>query len=343
MANWMIYGANGYTGRLIAEEAKRRGMTPVLAGRSAVVVELARTLGFEARRFGLGSVEEASAGLREISVVLHCAGPFSATSRPMLEACLRTGTHYMDITGEVAVFESVFERDSALKSAGVTAIPGVGFDVVPTDSLARLLKDRLPDASKLKLAWKSAGDVSPGTFRSMIEGLAEGAMVRKDGKLVRVPFGSKSIRVPFNRGPENALLIAWGDVSTAFHTTGIPDIEIYTAGSRATAIGMRLASRLAKAGPIAALAKRVAPRLAPGPSAEKRERGRTWLWGEAKNAAGKAVTLRMSTPEGYRFTVLSSLAAVDRLISAPPPAGALTPVLAFGPDFIRSIPDVEIL
>jgi short subunit dehydrogenase-like uncharacterized protein len=343
MANWMIYGANGYTGRLIAEEARRRGMTPVLAGRSEAVVRLARELGFEARRFGLSSVEEAASGLREISAVLHCAGPFSATSRPMLEACLRTGTHYLDITGEVAVFESVFERDRELKSAGVTAIPGVGFDVVPTDTVARLLKDRLPDATRLKLAWKAEGSFSPGTFRTMMEGLSQGAIVRKDGNLVRVPMGSKSIRAPFGGAPENAILIAWGDVATAFHTTGIPDIEVYIAGSRAAALGMRGLGLLARSEAIVRMAKRAAPRIAPGPSERVRERARVFIWGEARNAAGKAVTQRLSTPEGYRFTALSSLAAVDRLLSSPPPAGALTPVMAFGPDFIRSIPGVEIL
>jgi short subunit dehydrogenase-like uncharacterized protein len=242
----MIYGANGYTGNLIAREAKRRGLKPVLGGRSPEVVALAGELGLESRQFGLGDPAEISRNLAGISLVLHCAGPFSATSQPMLEGCLQARAHYLDITGEVAVFESIFERDAELKRAGLLAMPGVGFDVVPTDCLARMLKDALPDATQLKMAWKGGSSISAGTAKSMIEGFSSGAVVRKGGKLVSVPMGSKSIQVPFKGRPETAILIAWGDVSTAFRTTGIPDIEIYSRGSPGLARGIRLASGLVR-------------------------------------------------------------------------------------------------
>ncbi len=343
MPNWIIYGANGYTGRLIAEEAARRGLKPILAGRSDEVLALARTLGLEGRKFDLSSPAAAAEGLAGSEFVLHCAGPFSATSRPMLEACLKSKTHYLDITGEVAIFESIFERSAELRAAGIAAIPGVGFDVVPTDTLASLLKEKLPDANRLKLAWKANGDVSPGTLKSMIEGMREGAMVRKDGKLVKLPFGSKTLQIPIRERPETAILISWGDVSTAFHTTGIGDIEIYTAGSTGMALGMRLAGKLASSDLLQGWMKHAADKLKKGPSARKRESGRTFLWGEARNAAGKAVTIKMKTPEGYRFTVYSALAVAERMLALAPPPGALTPVLAFGTALVRQVPDVEIL
>src|SRR6266849_1625195 len=144
MPNWLIYGANGYTGELIAREAARRGHRPILAGRSADrIVPLARELGCESRAFALDRIGDALDG---IALALHCAGPFIRTSAPMVAACLRSGAHYLDITGEIPVFEAIMKRDADAKARGVTLLPGVGFDVVPTDCLAAMLARRMPDA-----------------------------------------------------------------------------------------------------------------------------------------------------------------------------------------------------
>src|ERR1700682_2360478 len=144
MSNWLIYGANGYTGKLIAREAFRRGHRPLLAGRSAGrIAPLARELGCESRTFALDRAGDALDG---IGLVLHCAGPFIRTSAQMIEACLRSGSHYLDITGEIPVFESIMKRNADAIARGVTLLPGVGFDVVPTDCLAAMLARRLSDA-----------------------------------------------------------------------------------------------------------------------------------------------------------------------------------------------------
>ena len=176
---WMIYGANGYTGRLAAREAKDRALTPILAGRRAEQIQpLARELGFESRLFDLADPAVVARNLEDVAAVLHCAGPFSATSRPMLAGCLRARTHYLDITGEIAVFEDIHARSEEFKNAGIVVIPGVGFDVVPTDCLAAMLKRELPSATHLKLAFKSReGRLSPGTTKTMVEGLPEGRQV----------------------------------------------------------------------------------------------------------------------------------------------------------------------
>lgn len=95
----MIYGATGYTGKLVAKEAKRQGLNPLLAGRNeAKVKAVAEPLGFEYRAFGLDNNAAMDAALSEVQAVLHIAGPFSKTSKPMLDACLRTKRHYLDIT-----------------------------------------------------------------------------------------------------------------------------------------------------------------------------------------------------------------------------------------------------
>src|SRR6266550_6648973 len=150
---WMIYGANGYTGQLIAELANNHGEKPILAGRNAAKVRaLAEKLGLPWRAFALDRPD-----LRDIELVLHCAGPFSATSRPMVDACLLARAHYLDITGEIDVFESVLGRDEEARQRGIVLLPGAGFDVVPSDCLAALLKQRLPSATKLELAFAPIG------------------------------------------------------------------------------------------------------------------------------------------------------------------------------------------
>jgi short subunit dehydrogenase-like uncharacterized protein len=220
---WMIYGANGYTGELIAREAARRGLKPILAGRSpGKIAPLANELGLEARVFDLGDVAQTAAALEGVSLVLHCAGPFSATSAPMIAACLRARAHYLDITGEISVFEHAMEQDAMARAAGIVVCPGVGFDVIPTDCLAATLKAALPDATHLALGFDSRSGFSPGTAKTSVEGLAQGGKIRRDGKIVAVSLAYKTRRIDFGNGEKLAMTIPWGDVSTAFHTTGIP-------------------------------------------------------------------------------------------------------------------------
>lgn len=340
MANWMIYGANGYTGELIAREAVRRGQHPILAGRNAERVHaLARELGCEARVFDLDQID-----LSGVSLVLHCAGPFIHTSKPMVKACLAAGAHYLDITGEIGVFEAVFRRHDEAKQRGVTLLPGVGFDVVPTDCLAAMLHQELSDATELWLAFSMRnGGVSRGTLKTMIEGAGRGGAIRRNGKIEVVPqlFDVRSI--PFRSGPRMAMTIPWGDVSTAFHTTGIPNIRVYSSQSPRALRRLRLMGPflpLLRIGPLRRLAQKYADRTT-GPSEQQRASARIDLWGRAVNAQGKEVTKTMSVAEGYNFTVLSALAAVDKVLAAPKP-GAFTPAKFFGATFVTEIPGTEL-
>ena len=184
MPGFLIYGANGYTGSLIARAAAARGHQPILAGRNAEpLATLARELGLEHRIFALDSPDAVAEGIRGVGMVLHCAGPFAHTSKPMADACLRTGVHYLDITGEVGVFEALAARDQEAKAAQVMLLPGVGFDVVPSDCLAAHLKRRLPSANRLALGFQTFGSVSRGTATTMVENIARGGVVRQDGRL----------------------------------------------------------------------------------------------------------------------------------------------------------------
>jgi len=333
---WMIYGANGYTGELIAREAVRRGHRPLLAGRNAKTIEpLARELGCQWRAFPLERPR-----LDGVSLVLHCAGPFIHTAMPMVRACLAAGAHYLDITGEIAVFESIFALDDEAKRAGVTLLPGVGFDVVPTDCLAAMLAERLPDADELWLAFYGAGtSLSRGTMKTMIEGLHEGGAIRENGRIKRVPMAYDVREIPFSCGPRMAMTIPWGDVATAWRTTGIPNIRVYNAASpRAIARVKRMARlfSLLRFRPLRRLLQLVANRRT-GPPEKARAAARMYLWGRAARRDGTEVTMTMETPEGYAFTVLSAVRAVERVLEGGVATGSLTPARAFGAGFVGEV------
>lgn len=341
---FLLYGANGYTGELTARTAAARGLRPILAGRTRASLEpLARELGLELRVFGLEDPEAVDEGLAGMDVVLHCAGPFSRTARPMAEACLRTKTHYLDITGEIAAFEALAACDAEARAAGVMLLPGTGFDVVPSDCLAAHLKRRLPEAKHLALAFTSSGGLSRGTATTMVENLDKGGLVRRDGKLLRVPAAWKTRAIDFGRGERPCVTIPWGDVSTAYHSTGIPNVEVYLAVPAAMGIAMRLSRHLGPllgSPPVRSLLLAWVRSGSAGPSAEVRSRARAVLWGEAADEGSGRAVARLRTPEGYSLTALTSLAIVERVLRGEAPPGFQTPSRAYGADFVLEIEGV---
>jgi short subunit dehydrogenase-like uncharacterized protein len=340
----LIYGANGYTGELIARRAAERGLRPVLAGRNAEGVgRVARELGLPHLAVGLDDASALDGALRERAAVIHCAGPFSRTSRAMAEACMRTGAHYLDITGEIGVFEALYRRDADARAAGVMLLPGVGFDVVPSDCLAAHLKRRLPSATRLALAFRALGGVSRGTATTAVEGAHQGGAIRRAGKIVPVPPAHAARTVDFGRGPVHVVAIPWGDVSTAYHSTGIPNIEVYMAVSPGAARVMRLsalARPLLAAKPVQGLLRRLVRRGQPGPDAEQRARGVSLLWGEALDDAGRRAVSRLQGPEGYTLTAMAAVHIAEKVLAGGATPGFQTPSRAFGPDLVMELDGV---
>ncbi|MGH8371360.1 MAG: saccharopine dehydrogenase family protein [Gammaproteobacteria bacterium] len=341
--NWIIYGANGYTGELIAREAARRGLKPVLVGRSREKVEaLAHERGLDARGFGLDDVAEVVRQLSGYALVLNCAGPFSATAAPMMEACLRARAHYLDITGEIAVFELAQSLNARAREAGVVLCPGVGFDVIPTDCVAAALKAAMPDATHLALGFDSRSGLSPGTAKTSVEGLAQGGKVRRDGKIVSVPLAYKVRRIDFGDGEKNAMTIPWGDVSTAFHSTGIPNIEVFIPGSPGMIANLKRANWIRPLLGLSFVQRLLKARIAKtvkGPDEATRARKPTFVWGEVTNARGDKKTARIRTANGYSLTVTGSLAVVEYLMTNKPAGGAYTPSKLMGADLVSRLPE----
>jgi short subunit dehydrogenase-like uncharacterized protein len=343
MADSLIYGATGYTGRLILARCLERGLGPILAGRSDAVRELAHQHGLEARVVGLDDPAALRAALAGVSCVLHCAGPFAHTSRPMADACLATGAHYLDITGELSVFEALAARHEEARARGVMLLPGTGFDVVPSDCLGAHLKRRLPTATSLLLAFQSSGGLSRGTATTMIENISRGGAVRRGGRIVAVPAGWKTITVDLGRGPVSVTSIPWGDVATAWYSTGIPDIEVYTRltpGMRGALKASRYLGWLLTSGPVQRFLKAKIRSGAPGPDLAARTRGVSRLYGEVRDAEGRQARARLEGPEGYTMTARTAVAAVERVMSGGATPGFRTPSLAFGPDFVLGIEGV---
>ena len=228
---FMIYGATGFTGKLVTRQAAALGLQPMLAGRNAARLKaVAEGTGLECRAVDLADGEALRRAVAEVDAVLHLAGPFSQTAGPMLEACLAARTHYLDITGEIDVFEACAARDAAARQAGITVMPGCGFDVAPSDCLAAHVKRRLPDAAALNLGIAGLGSVSRGTPRTAVENLGRGVRVRRHGRIVALPSPPRR-RFDFGEGPQSAVAVGWGDVATAWHSTGIPEITVYFAVS----------------------------------------------------------------------------------------------------------------
>jgi short subunit dehydrogenase-like uncharacterized protein len=340
----VIYGANGYTGALIARRAAAKGVAAVLAGRDArAVTALAEELGLPHRVFGLDDAKAIAVALQGTGAVLNCAGPFSRTAAPLAGACMRARAHYLDITGEIEVLEALAGRDGEARAAGVTLLPGAGFDVVPSDCLLAHVAGRLPSATQLTLAFVVGTKMSRGTALTSIENAHGGGLIRRDGNLVRVPSGWRTRRIDFGEGPQAAITIPWGDVATATHTTGIGNVEVYVALPLAARVGLRFGRVL---GPLLRspavkrwLGARVRKRP-PGPSADERARRVSHLWAEARDDRNATVRARLRTPEAYELTSWTALDLALRAARGELPIGFQTPARACGADYILQFPGV---
>lgn len=341
MTAWLIYGATGYTGRLLARTAVRRGHTPVLAGRSRPRLQQLAT------ELGLPVVVTELTGLANhldgIDVVVHCAGPFELTWRPVFEACLATATHYLDITGELTVLEAIHSYTEQAAAAGIVAVPGAGFDVVPTDCAAGLAAAALPGASCLDLAIWTTGGASPGTAHTAWEHAGRPGWARVDGHLQPVPLGHRTDVFDFPSGPRRAAAIPWGDLATAHRSTGIATVTTFAALPRAANLVRPIAAAtgpLLRLPPVRRLGHRLIDRVVAGRSDQQLTRSTAEVVARVRRGE-RSAQVALRCPDPYLLTVDAVLAAVDRVSAAP--VGTQTPAQAFGADFVTGLPDVHVV
>ena len=347
--DFLLYGATGYTGELIARRAASFGLRPVLSGRNGLAVgALAAELNLERRIASVDdakSLDEAINSLPEANrTVLNCAGPFSHTAKQVVDACMRNGAHYLDITGEISVFEMMARKGKEAEKLGLMLLPGTGFDVVPSDCLAAYVARRLPCATNLVIAIQGVGSLSRGTALTSIQNIGNGGAIRRGGQIVRVPSAWKSRKVIFSNKPVEVTTMPWGDVATAFYSTGIPDIEVYMmipdAIKKVLRYGRPLLPVLAKQ-PINGWLQSRVRSGSPGPDEQARERGKSRFWAEASDGKGNKFAARLFGPEGYELTVRTAIECVRRTLNGMSAPGFKTPSLAFGPDLVLAIDGVR--
>ena len=347
MKTFLLYGSYGYTGQLIVELAMQDGLRPILAGRDEKKLQAqAGKYGLAYHAFSLHETSRLDSALQEVDVVLHCAGPFVNTFRQMAEACLRTKKHYVDISGEIPGFEALAEMDAQAKEAGIMLLPGGGFDVVPSDCLAAHVKQRLPTATHLRLFLSGVGaGVSRGTAKSAIENMHRQGRIRRDGQLVQVPPAWRVLEQDFGRGRVKVVSVGWGDVSTAYYSTGIPNIETYFAFPRVMInffysmrmLGPLFYNRVAKN----ILKSLVNTFLPPGPNEGKRKNRFATMIGEVTDDKGNRAASKLITPEGYTCTALTTVEIMKRILDGDYKVGFQTASLAYGADFILQFENVK--
>ena len=337
----LLYGAYGYTGRLAAELAAAKQLDVVLAGRNKdALAALGDRLGLPTRVIGLDDPKRLSEVLKDIACVVHMAGPFATTSPPMLNACLATQTNYVDITGEIEVFEAMWSREDEIKRAGITVVPGAGFDVVPSDCLAGYVAGKLERPVSLIIALRGLESASQGTLRTAIRQVSKPVLCRRAGAIVALDDRSPRW-IDFGSGDEPCVPVSWGDVATAFHSTGVGNITVYFRRTKllrsvdilGKLFGPLVRSRIGQRG-LAAIVRS----LPEGPSQSERNGHRGTIWAVAIDCSGRSFKASLSTPDAYDFTANSALEISSRISSLPTAVGLVTPSQAFGADFVLSLP-----
>lgn len=344
----VLYGATGYTGRLVALELLRRGITPLLAGRSAeAVAAVGAELGAPTAVFSLQDVTAAAAALRGAGVVLNAAGPFHRTAGPLAAAAVAAGVAYLDLAGEVADLEAVLEHDGAARERGVLLMPAVGFGVVPTDCLALRVVRALPGATRLTLAFDAEGGVSRGTLATLLHHLPRPGIAVEEGRVRPAWAGERSRAVDFGAGAgrRKAISNPWrADLVTAPRSTGVGTVETYTVfpGVLRLLAGTATGRWSVGRSPLGALLRWLVTRLPAGPDAAAREAGATRVRAEAEDGAGHRRTALLRGPEAYRFTALTAALVVEKVLAGETPSGFRTPAELYGPGLVEEVPGVEI-
>ena len=339
----LLYGANGYTGELIARFAKDFSIEPIVAGRTeATVVEVARKYNLPYNIFSLDDTDALHNALKHVAVVIHAAGPFNKTAKQMVEACIATGTHYLDINGDISVFEFIKRYNAKAKAANVMLLPGSGFDVVPTDCVAFLLKQQLPDATHLEIAFlpRGGGGISHGTATTMASKAGEGGCVRENGAIVRKPLGHKGKWIEVNGKKIFAMSIPWGDVSTAHVSTGIPNIITYTAMKPSVYRMLKfqfLFNWLLRTKWMRGVLQNKINNRPAGPSDEQRETGKTYVWASVKNAKGEERIAAIQTSDGYTVTYEACLLITSKILNGEWKPGYQTPASAYGENLVHEL------
>ncbi len=335
----IIYGSYGYTGDLITELSLSKKFKILLAGRNEQKLKSqSEKTGYPYKAIDISNHEALVELLKEGDVLINAAGPFINTASQMVEACIEAKTHYLDINGDIKVFELIKTFDYKAQYAGIMLMPGTGFDVVPTDCMALKLKNKMPDAISLKIAFATiGGGVSHGTATTVAGRLGEDSIRRENGKLVPIAFGKNGILVDFREKKLFVMSIPWGDISTAYFTTGIPNIESFIGVPPKVYKLLKfqfLFNWLLRKKIIRKIIQNKIDSKPAGPNLEERQKAYTLVWAEIKNQAGDVLTSTLKTPDGYSLTATASLLIAEKILAGNFKPGYQTPAKVYGENLV---------
>jgi len=327
----VLLGHRGFTGHLIDDYLSRSQLF------------LVHTLDLSRARPTRGQLDALKSRIKRNDLVLNCLGPFRHTFSPVLELCLATGAHYLDICAEWRIFEALHAADAAARDAGIMILPGIGFDIVASDCLAAHVAPRLRTATRLQIGIAGLELVSRGSARTMAELVGEPVRVRRNGAIVADPR-IKDETFDFGEGPARAIAVSWGDVSTAYYTTGIPNVDVYfeaTPATMALAFANRTFGWMFRNPLLERTAQQFASRLRPGPTAAERASRRVTVVARATDAHGRSVESRLVTHEAYTFTAQAACAVMQAVTNGCIEPGFQTPGKLLGADFVLQIEGSE--
>lgn len=323
-AKILIYGATGYTGRLISIQAQQTGLDFEIAGRNETGVRaLASELGVTYRVFALDDALALRSALENVTAVLNCAGPFASTAEPIMRACIECGVHYLDITAEYNVYALAEKWSQKAAAADVMLLPGVGWDVVPSDCLAVHTARKVFQPQRLRIALQVAGSMSRGSATSAAKIMEVGLLVRSGGEIVTAPDALPA-NFDFGEGMVECARLSFGDLITAWKSTGIPNIEMF----------VHVKDDAFPVGDLSLLPE--------GPSTEAREANRARAVAEVTGRDGIVARARIDTLNGYSYTPLSAIGAAHLVLAGQVSPGLQTPAILFGHRFASSIADTVI-
>jgi short subunit dehydrogenase-like uncharacterized protein len=348
-----VYGATGYTGRLVAAELVRRGAEAVLVGRNAAKLEIvAEDLGgVQTRVAPLDDLAALREALEPCAAVISCAGPFAEHGEPVLTAAIGAGTHYLDTTGEQRYMRRVFDEFGAqAQRARVALLPAMGFDYAPGDMLAAVTAASTEPVDELVVAYAVIGfGASRGTLRSVLGVLAGGDVEWRDGQLAPGPRSRSAGSFDFGEpvGRQRVIRLPAGE-----HLTVPRHVQTHRVRTVLTiATVLPFARLFAPAAPVLMPAvgllvrtparraiELAIGRLPEGPSTEDRRRAQFTVVCEA--SAGEERKRRVLT--GTDLYGLTARTTVEGALRCAAPsfeaAGALAPSQAFEPgDFLAAV------
>ncbi|MGY2397605.1 saccharopine dehydrogenase family protein [Pseudomonas sp. SDO5271_S396] len=317
MKTLMIYGATGYTGRMAAQHAKHLGLNLVLAGRNAErLASLAVELDAPCRVFTTDAAQ-----LEGIDVLRNFAGPFAQTAGALMRACIANGTDYLDITAEINVYRLAEQLGA---EADVMLLPGVGWDVVPTDCLAMHVASRVQTPQSIKIALQVPGAMSRGSAMSVGEIIGAGVMARIEGELVATP-DAQSQHLDFGDGLALCTPLSFGDLVTAWHSSAIPNISMF----------VHISGEAFPEGDLSLLPD--------GPTQAQRDAHRARAVAEVTGINGSVARSVIETVNGYSYTPLAAVEAARRVLDGERRSGFETPAKLFGVGFAQTIFGTQII